>query len=26
MSKYLNIFIFSILVGCNIPDSSANSE
>lgn len=26
MIKYLNIFIFSLLIGCNSPDSSANSE
>lgn len=26
MIKYLNIFIFSLLVGFNIPDSSANYE
>lgn len=26
MIKYLNIFIFSLLVGCNSPDSLANPE
>ena len=26
MIKYLNIFIFSLLLGCNSLDSSENSE